>query len=96
MLIDELHEKKDLILSIAKKYGATDVRVFGSVAKGQENHNSDIDFLISMEKGYDLFKQRLALQEELINLLGKKVDLLVRHELNKYLAQEILSSSKEI
>jgi predicted nucleotidyltransferase len=63
MLIDELRNKKDTILFIAKKYDAENVRVFGSVARRAEHANSDIDILVSMPRGYDIFKQRIPLQE---------------------------------
>jgi predicted nucleotidyltransferase len=96
MLIDQLHDNKDIIISIAKKYGAENVQVFGSVARKEETENSDIDILISIPRGYDMFKQRIPLQEELMQLFGRKVDLLVRHELNQHLKKEILSSCKEI
>ena len=96
MLIDELHNKKDVVLLIAKKYGAQDVRVFGSVVRQEEKDDSDIDILVSMHKGYDMFKQRIPLQEALTQLFNRKVDLLVRHELNRHLEKEILSTSMEI
>lgn len=96
MLIDEVHNKKDIILLIAKKYGAEDVQIFGSVARQEENENSDIDILVSMPRGYDMFKQRIPLQEELMQLFNRKIDLLVRHELNRHLEEEILSTSQEI
>ena len=96
MLLDELYEKKEKIYSIIQKYRAKNLWVFGSVARKEETENSDIDLLVSLDEGYDLFKQRIPLQEELENLFGRKVDLIIKHELNKHLAKEILSSCKEI
>jgi predicted nucleotidyltransferase len=96
MLMDELHDKKDIIISIAKKYGAENVQVFGSVANRKETEESDIDILISLPKGYDMFKQRIPLQEELGELLRRKVDLIIRHELNRHLEAAILASSRDI
>lgn len=63
-LIDELHDKKDAIISIAKKYDAENIQVFGSVANRKETEKSDIDILVSLPRGYDMFKQRIPLQEE--------------------------------
>ena len=96
MIREELHNKKDLIISIAKKYGAQNVQIFGSVARAEETENSDIDILVSMQKGYDIFNQRIPLQAELIHLLGRKVDLLVRYELNRHLKVEILANAIDI
>lgn len=96
MLIDELHKKKEAIYAIAHKYGAQDVRVFGSVARQEETIDSDIDILISLPHGYDMFKQRLPLQEELSLLLQKNVDLVILHELNRYIKDDILRNCQEI
>ncbi|NRA74073.1 MAG: nucleotidyltransferase domain-containing protein [Rickettsiales bacterium] len=96
MLIDELYNKKDVIASIADKYGAYNIQVFGSVARQEETEGSDIDILISLPRGYDMFKQRIPLQEELIEILGRKVDLVVRHEINKHLKAEILDSARNL
>ncbi len=96
MLLDELHSKKDEVISLAKKYGATDVRVFGSVSRREENEESDVDILVSMPKGYDMFKERIPLQEELTRIFGRNVDLLVQHELNQHLKSIILAESKDL
>ena len=53
-----LQERREEILEIASKHGALNVRVFGSVARGEETENSDIDFLID----YDIKKFRLGFQ----------------------------------
>lgn len=47
-------EKRSEIFRVAKKYGAHNVRVFGSVARGEADEKSDIDFLIDMEPGKSL------------------------------------------
>lgn len=96
MLIDELRNKKDLIISIAHKYGAKEVKVFGSVARKEETAESDVDILATLPRGYDMFNQRLPLQEELEKIIGRKVDLIVKHELNKHLEAEILKEAREI
>jgi len=48
-------DKRDAVLRIARKYGAHHVRVFGSVARGDADANSDIDFLVELEPGRSLF-----------------------------------------
>ena len=59
MLIDELHAQKEHIEALVKSYGAERIRIFISVARREEHANSDVDFLVALPKGYDLFKQRL-------------------------------------
>jgi predicted nucleotidyltransferase len=71
----ELLKRKHLeILRIAAKYGAHNVRVFGSVARAQSDEKSDIDFLVEMEPGRSLFDLG-GLQSELETALGRPVDV---------------------
>ena len=93
-MLDGLFSKREQILSIAQKYGASEVKVFGSVIRGEEKEESDVDILVSLPKGYDMFKQRLPLAEELEIIIGKRVDLVIKQELNKYLKTSILSDAK--
>ena len=96
MLLDELHAKKDNILTLGKQYGARRIRVFGSVARGEENAASDIDFLVDFPRGYDLFKQRLPLLAQLRELLGRPVELVPEHELNRHIRERVLSEAVEL
>lgn len=96
MLMDELHQKKEQIESMAKLYGANRIRVFGSVARGEETKKSDIDFLVDLPKGYDMFQQRLPLMHGLERLLKRKIDLIPSHELNRHIAQEIRDEAVEL
>ena len=50
----ELMDKRTDILAIATQYGATNLRIFGSVARGEERPDSDIDFLIDLEREWRL------------------------------------------
>ena len=50
-----LHQKRDDILAIAARHGARNVRVFGSVARGEADEASDVDFLVDLEPGRSLF-----------------------------------------
>jgi predicted nucleotidyltransferase len=96
MLLDDLHSKKQQITSLAEQYGARRIRVFGSVARGEEREDSDIDFLVDFPQGYDLFNQRLPLCEKLMELTGRKVDLIPEHELNRHLRDAVLKEAKNI
>lgn len=74
MNIDVLNEKKLEICEMAAKHGARNVRVFGSVARGEQNESSDVDFLVSFEPGRTLF-DHAALLYELESFLQCKVDV---------------------
>ncbi|MDQ6961544.1 MAG: nucleotidyltransferase family protein [Mariprofundaceae bacterium] len=94
--MDELHKKKRIVEDLAKRHGALRIRVFGSVARGEEKDDSDIDLLVDFPRGYDLFKQRLPLTEKLQHLLNRKVDLIPEHELNRHLRTSILAEAVEL
>lgn len=96
MLLDQLHARKDTIAALGRRYGARRIRVFGSVARGQERPDSDVDFLVEFDPGYDLFAQRLPLTRQLADLLGRPVDLVPEHELNRHLRDSILQEAVEL
>lgn len=70
-----LQEKREEILRLCAKYGATNVRVFGSVARGEADEKSDIDLLVEFEAGRTLL-DHAALWLELQELLACRVDVI--------------------
>lgn len=58
-----LREKREEILQIAHKHGARNVRVFGSVAKGEAQPGRDVDLLVDMEPGRNLLDTREPVQQ---------------------------------
>lgn len=96
MLLDDIHRQKNTIAAMAQHYGARRIRVFGSVARKQEGPTSDVDFLVDFPQGYDLFTQRLPLTQDLSELLGRQVDLVPEHELNRHLREQILREAIEL
>ncbi len=89
-----LAEKRTDILDIAAKHGAFNVRVFGSVARGEEAENSDIDFLVD----YDLKKISPwfpgGLLMDLQDLLGCKVDIVTEKGLSRFIKDRVLAEAK--
>ena len=71
------------VLKIARRHGARNVRVFGSVARGEEGPESDIDLLVDLEAGRSLFDQ-MDLIEDLEAALGEKVDVVTERVLHWY------------
>ncbi|WP_240606705.1 nucleotidyltransferase family protein [Limnohabitans parvus] len=79
--------------SIAAQFGASRLRVFGSVARGEETSDSDVDFLVEFPRGYDLFTQRMPLAQGLGDLLNRRVDLVPEHELNPHIKAQVLAEA---
>jgi len=96
MLLDELHDKKIRIVALSSHYGARRIRVFGSVARGEEQPGSDVDFLVDFPRGYDLFLQRMPLVNALQTLLGRTVDVIPEHELSPYIREQVLSEAVDL
>lgn len=69
-----LHEHREEILELAAEHHATNVRVFGSVARGEETGGSDLDLLVDMEAGRSLLDQ-VRLRRAVTDLLGVDIDV---------------------
>lgn len=93
MLLDQLRQMKSSLDSITTQFGASHLRVFGSVARGEEKPGSDVDFLVDFPRGYDLFAQRIPLTQKLGDLLQRKIDLVPEHELNPHLRAQVLAEA---
>jgi len=87
--------RKEQILALAAKYGASNVRIFGSVANGTADENSDIDFLVDLEKGLSLFDLG-GLLMDLQGLFNRKVDVVTENGLHWYIKERIISEAKPI
>jgi uncharacterized protein len=87
-----LKAKRGEILAVAAKYGAHDVRIFGSVAKGKAGVNSDIDLLVKLEQGRTLL-DHVRLVKELEVLLGCKIDLATENSLKPRFREQVLNEA---
>lgn len=96
MLLEQLRTRRQVIETLGRKFGATRIRVFGSVARGEENDHSDIDFLVELPRGYDLFAQRMPLTEELSLLLARPVDVVPEHELSPHIRSRVVAEAVEL
>jgi predicted nucleotidyltransferase len=90
-----IQDKKEQILALAAKYGASNLRVFGSVANGTANENSDVDILVDLEKGRSLFDLG-GLLMDLQQLLNRKVDVVTENGLHWYIKERVLREAKPI
>ena len=87
-----LSENRQEILALAQQYGAKNVRVFGSVARGEDDEQSDIDFLVEMEPTRSLFDLggfMMSLQE----LLGRPVDVVTENGLKMRIRERVLQEA---
>ncbi len=84
-----LKEKREEILRLAAKHGAYNVRVFGSVARGEAGPDSDVDFLVDMGPGRTLF-DLAGLLVELEKLLGCGVDIVEPEGLHQYIKDRVM------
>ena len=93
MTADELLKaRRSEILSLARKYGALNVRIFGSVARGEARPDSDIDFLVDLEPGRSLFDLG-GLLYELRSLLEVEVDVVTEKGLRRRIRESIIQEA---
>jgi predicted nucleotidyltransferase len=84
-----LKSRREEIISIAAKHGARNVRVFGSVARGEDDDKSDIDLLVEFESGRSLL-DHAGLWLELQDLLGCKVDVVSERGIKPRIRDRVL------
>jgi predicted nucleotidyltransferase len=96
MLLEQLRQSRDQINAACHRYGARRIRVFGSVARGEERPDSDIDFLVDLPHGYDLMTQRIPLQQRLTEITGRRLDVVTEHELNRHIRDAVLREALDL
>ena len=87
-----LKDKREDILRIASMYGGQDVRVFGSLARGEAGPNSDVDILVTLEPGRSLL-DIIGLKQDLEDLLGCKVDVVTEAAISPYIREQVLKEA---
>jgi predicted nucleotidyltransferase len=96
MNIDTLREKyRDQILEIAHRYKADNIRVFGSVARGDSKDGSDVDLLVHFKQGASLLDES-GLDIDLKALLGCKVDVISDRAIRDEFRPFILGEAKPL
>ena len=87
-----LQQKREEILNLAAQHGASNIRIFGSVARDEEGEDSDIDFLVDMESDRSLL-DRIGLIQDLEDILARKVDLATVKGLRESFRERIMSQA---
>jgi predicted nucleotidyltransferase len=93
--VDQLSFDIDKVIRICRDNDAAMVGVFGSVARGEDTSESDIDLMVKFSKKKSLL-DIVRIERELSTELGKKVDLLTEAAISPYLRDRILSELKVI
>lgn len=85
-------KNRKAMLAIANRYGALEVKLFGSVARGTSTESSDVDLLVTMKPGSSLL-DIIAIKQDLEDLLGRKVDVVTENSISPYIKDEILKEA---
>jgi len=94
-----VERNKDVILrtlaenkQALRRYGVREIGLFGSYVRGDANSDSDVDLLVDIEKEHKTFRNFMALNYYLEDLLGAKVDLVTKQSLSPYIGPHILNT----
>ena len=90
-----LRDRADELRGVFASFGASNIRVFGSAARGDDTSSSDIDFLVDVERGRTLL-DLIELELQLGQALGAKVDVLTEGDLSPYLRERILAEAVDL
>lgn len=88
-------EKRNAILRLAELHGCRNVRVFGSVATGENREDSDVDFLVDLDEGRNLFDLG-GLLADLKDELQRDVDVVDARCVHPYIRQRVLAEAVKL
>jgi uncharacterized protein len=91
-ITDLVRKRRSDILRVAEQHGASNVRLFGSIARGEADESSDIDLLVDLEPGRSLL-DHAALILDLEELLGRKVDVATEKGLRPIVRERVLQDA---
>lgn len=95
-LLDELRKNREKILAIATECGLKDVRVFGSVARGEERPESDIDILANRIPGKVMGLKTYGFPAALEEMFGRKIDFVVEPTLHRVIKDQVMREAKRL
>ncbi len=93
--LEDLRRQRDTILALAEQYRARQISVFGSIARGELQDESDIDFLVDFEPDYKL-RDHIRLTQALRSLLGRPVEVVDRRSLREELRAYVLRDAQDL
>lgn len=83
---------RDAIKKIAQRYNAANICVFGSMIRTDANNDSDVDLLVDLDVNTSLL-DRIALIQEIEDLLGRKIDLVTPDKLHRVIKERIMKEA---
>ncbi len=95
LTLEQLRDKREALIALADRCKAENVRVFGSVARGEANPQSDVDLLVHFRAGASLF-DLIDLKEDAEQMLGLPVDVISDGGLSPYLRDRILNEAQPL
>src|SRR4051812_38855977 len=87
-----LRSNRDEIVRIAASHGVHNVRIFGSVARGEARPDSDLDLLVQLEPGHSLL-DLIAVKQALEDLLGCEVDVVTKAAVSPYIRKQVVEEA---
>jgi hypothetical protein len=93
--LDHLNRHRDELLALASRHRATRVRIFGSVLRGEDHTDSDIDLLVEFAPDASLL-DLVGLQQDAESLLGRRVDIVTPGGVSPFLRQRILDEARPL
>ena len=87
-----IRKQRENILKIAKAHGATNIKIFGSYARGDEQPGSDIDLLVELEPGRSLL-DIIAIKHDIEDMINRRVDVVTAGALSPYIREEIMTEA---
>jgi len=91
-LSQRLLDAREEVLAVAHRHGARNLRIYGSVARGQDRPGSDLDLLVDLERGCSLLEM-IALRQELEALLNCQVDLAEAAQLHPLIRDQVIAQA---
>ena len=92
MTLSEIRAQREVIIGIASRHGARNVRLFGSTARGTSGSDSDIDLLVDLEPGRTLLDLG-GLLVEMQNVIGTRIDVAMARMLRPEIRSQVLSEA---
>lgn len=93
--LDLLAQKRSALLRAAAHHRALNVRIFGSVARGEDRPDSDIDFLVDFAPEASLL-DLVGLQQEMESILGRHADVVTSDAVSPFLRERILREARPL
>lgn len=90
--LSKLQNRRQEIMEIAKRHGVGEVKVFGSVVRNEDDENSDIDMIVSFERGRSLF-DLINFKDDMFKLLERPVDVVTEKSLNHFIKDDVLGEA---